>query len=302
MKKRMAFQGFIPFLLLWGCFTATSAWGSEPLVGAAMCKGCHTGYYDSYLPSLHGQKAVPNSPANKNGCESCHGAGGDHVKKPSEKGSIIAFGKKTKDARVKSARCLACHEESATAFWDLGKHERAGVSCDSCHTAHSTTKKNLKTREPELCNTCHRDIAVQTGKQSHHPIKEMGMKCTSCRDPHGGFSAKMIKGTSTNELCYQCHAEKRGPFMWAHPPVEENCLSCHAPHGSNHSKLLTNRVPMLCQSCHNTAGHPSNAYTRFDTFSGPQPSNRMFAHSCLNCHSNIHGNNGPSTRGKFNVR
>ena len=29
-----------------------------------------------------------------------------------------------------------------------------------------------------------------------------------------------------------------GPYVWGHPPVEENCLTCHNPHGSNHARLL----------------------------------------------------------------
>jgi predicted CXXCH cytochrome family protein len=90
--------------------------------------------------------------------------------------------------------------------------------------------------------------------------------------------------------------------MWPHPPVDENCLTCHVPHGSNHNKLLSSRVPQVCQSCHDATGHPSNPYTRFETFQGPTPSNKMFARSCLNCHGNIHGSNGPSTRGKVFVR
>jgi hypothetical protein len=28
----------------------------------------------------------------------------------------------------------------------------------------------------------------------------------------------------------------------------------------------------------------------------------MFARACLNCHSSIHGSNGPSVRGKVHVR
>jgi len=105
-------------------------------------------------------------------------------------------------------------------------------------------------------------------------------------------------------LCYQCHAEKRGPFMWQHPPVDENCLSCHTPHGSNHAKLLQSKPPLLCQSCHDESRHPGTIYTRFETFQGGATSgkNRMFARACLNCHSAIHGGNAPSLRGQTHVR
>jgi DmsE family decaheme c-type cytochrome len=112
----------------------------------------------------------------------------------------------------------------------------------------------------------------------------------------------MVKANSFNELCYQCHAEKRGPYMWQHPPVEENCLSCHTAHGSNHAKLLQSRAPRLCQACHDWTGHSGTIYTRFETFQGPTPSNKMFARACLNCHSDIHGSNNPSKRGKTFVR
>jgi DmsE family decaheme c-type cytochrome len=101
----------------------------------------------------------------------------------------------------------------------------------------------------------------------------------------------MIKADSVNELCYKCHAEKRGPYAFEHPPVPENCLYCHEIHGSNHRGLLVRKVPLLCQSCHNDGGHPGNPYTNLHSFRGPATSNknRFFARSCLNCHGNIHG-------------
>jgi hypothetical protein len=76
------------------------------------------------------------------------------------------------------------------------------------------------------------------------------------------------------------------------------------PHGSNHTKPLTSRPPLLCQKCHDAPQHPGNIYTNFETFRGTAASskNRMFARACLNCHSNIHGSMGPSTRGKHFVR
>lgn len=280
--------------------------GSNGNVGWEVCKGCHENHYNSYAKSIHANKYLPNSPANRDACESCHGAGAAHVEKSGEKGvGIFIFGKRLAEAREKSAKCLACHgDHSELALWDMSKHQSVSVSCDNCHTLHSMTRKNLKAQQPELCNVCHPRIRAEENKQSHHPIREGKMKCTDCHDHHGGFGDKMVKGDRVNDLCYKCHAEKRGPFMWPHPAVEENCLHCHTPHGSNHTKLLTSRMPQICRNCHDVSRHPSTVYTRFETFQGTATSgkNRMFARSCMNCHSNIHGSNGPSSRGKTLVR
>jgi predicted CXXCH cytochrome family protein len=86
--------------------------------------------------------------------------------------------------------------------------------------------------------------------------------------------------------------------MFEHPPVIENCLNCHTPHGSNHGKLLIRKPPQLCQSCHDADFHSSFSYSADNTFSGTRPQNRMYARACLNCHSNIHGSNASSTLGQ----
>jgi predicted CXXCH cytochrome family protein len=69
----------------------------------------------------------------------------------------------------------------------------------------------------------------------------------------------MVKNTIT-ETCYTCHAEKRGPFLWEHAPVVEDCTNCHSPHGSNVTPLLKTRAPMLCQTCH-TSDHAKGLYS-----------------------------------------
>ena len=304
MEKILPFLSFFPLsIFLWGAFPPAEVTGSNGIVGVEMCKGCHEDRYESYAKSIHAKKGIADSPANKEGCESCHGPGAAHVEKGGGKGvGLFNFGWR-EDAKSKSAQCLSCHGESrGLSFWDLAKHPAVGVSCDNCHTVHSSTRKNLRAAEPDLCNICHRSIRAKQNKQSHHPIREGRIKCTNCHDQHGGFGPLMIKADVVNELCYKCHAEKRGPFMWQHPPVEENCLSCHTPHGSNISKLLVSRVPELCQACHDWRGHPTTIYSRFETFQGANPSNRMFARACLNCHSTIHGSNAPSIRGKTFVR
>jgi DmsE family decaheme c-type cytochrome len=270
-------------------------------VGVETCKGCHPDKYESYAGSIHAKKAIPGSPANRNQCESCHGAGDVHVSKGGGKGTgMFAFGKK-EDAKAKSEKCLACHEEQkAQAFWSMSKHKSAGVACSDCHTGHSSQPKNLKKSQPELCFGCHKDIKSQANKQSHHPIKEGKISCNDCHEPHGDFGPKMVKADTVNELCYKCHTEKRGPYMFEHPPVEENCLNCHTPHGSNHNKLLVKKMPNLCQSCHDWTQHPGTAYTSeygFDGSGSVSSRNKLIARSCTNCHTNIHGGNGVGARG-----
>ena len=55
----------------------------------------------------------------------------------------------------------------------------------------------------------------------------------------------LLKEASVNDTCYKCHAEKRGPFLYEHAPVRENCLNCHDPHGSANEKLLLVSRPRL---------------------------------------------------------
>ena len=103
----------------------------------------------------------------------------------------------------------------------------------------------------------------------------------------------MLAKQSLNQTCYSCHAEKRGPVLWEHAPVSEDCSLCHAPHGSVHMALLKKPAPLLCQQCHSPAGHPSVAYTAQGLPSGT-PSGFLLAGSCANCHTQVHGSNHPS--------
>jgi DmsE family decaheme c-type cytochrome len=269
--------------------------GDSEYAGSEACKDCHEAYYKGFVKSVHGKKAVPGNPANREGCESCHGPGAQHVEKGGGRGvAIFVFGRKT-GPNDRDSKCLACHGETRDLpFWNLSKHKSMQVTCDNCHSIHSAVpgKDYLKVAEPDLCFGCHRNIRAQTNKQSHHPIREGKIKCSSCHNPMGTANIKgMIKADSVNDLCYKCHAEKRGPYAFEHPPVPENCLLCHEIHGSNHTKLLVRKVPFVCQSCHTATGHPSRPYTNFHSFGGPATANKnkFFARSCLNCHGNIHG-------------
>jgi predicted CXXCH cytochrome family protein len=107
--------------------------------------------------------------------------------------------------------------------------------------------------------------------------------------------------------------------VFNHPPVEENCATCHNPHGSVHAKLLNESAPNLCQDCHDWSRHPGTIYGAAGAFNCQpgdtsaacagktgQPnsnvSNRLVSRACVNCHSAVHGSNAPGNRGKYFTR
>lgn len=267
----------------------------QGFVGSSTCLGCHQMRNQTMSRSPHFKKAVKGAPVNDYGCESCHGPGAQHVGKGGGKGvgGISSFGKNVA-ATERASVCLRCHESSKqNFFWEVSVHKKNDVACNDCHSVHAldtSPKKN----QVNTCGKCHKDITIRANRRSHHPIVEGKLQCSSCHNPHGALGPSMVKTPSVNQLCYTCHAEKRGPFVWEHPPVEEKCTNCHTPHGAVHEKLLLQRAPNLCQECHDISRHPSTRYSRETLFTGTSPSNRSFSRSCLNCHSSVHGSNAPA--------
>lgn len=287
------------FLLL---IAGTIAFAADE--GPEKCKDCHEDRYESYSKSLHGIKGDPRTPAARLGCETCHGPGDDHVKAGGGKGvgGIMPLGPKSATpAAQRNAVCLGCHEKGKQVMWQGGVHELRGLSCSNCHSIHGGHQKSLsKPTEPETCSNCHKDIRALLLKSSHHPIREGKLKCSDCHNPHGTIADKLVSANSLNEKCYECHTEKRGPFLWEHAPATENCAACHNPHGSAHDKLLVAKRPYLCQQCHSNSRHPGTLYglnaatVTEDGNVFQLSSNRLFDRSCQNCHSQIHGSNHPS--------
>jgi DmsE family decaheme c-type cytochrome len=244
-------------------------------------------------------------------------------------GGIVNPASKTMPAEQKDRICMTCHEANRhLAFWDSGKHRKNDVSCTNCHSTHGDRDALLRVKNPqiapltttsrvpqqEVCFNCHRDIRALVMRPSHHPIVEGKVKCSDCHNPHGALTHAMVKQETVNQQCYSCHSEKRGPYVFSHPPVDENCVSCHNPHGSSHTFLLNEKVPNLCQDCHDWSRHPGSfyggqhAWTIREGMTGtpgavnPGASTRFIARACLNCHNSVHGSNAPGNRGKFLTR
>jgi DmsE family decaheme c-type cytochrome len=286
---------------------ATEAAG-QPATGATWsetdCQACHgTAVGPAFQKTAHA--GLTQS------CATCHDDVADHLKAQTSgaTGGPVPSLKRLPAATL-NAKCLTCHETGNRASFAGGMHARRNVACTSCHSVHAFKSKTaqLKTaRDPETCYTCHQSMRAKALRTSHHPVREGKMGCSSCHNPHDGANDKMTLRASVNETCYVCHTEKRGPFLYEHAPVRENCVACHDPHGSNHERLLVAKQPFLCQRCH-FSGHGLTADNASSLEGLPvAPAGTTVARStrntergCKQCHLNIHGSNSPS--GAYFVR
>ncbi|ROQ20731.1 DmsE family decaheme c-type cytochrome [Marinimicrobium koreense] len=269
--------------------------------GADTCLRCHSGdTVEGIFSTPHAVASDPGTPFAQQQCESCHGPGGDHagrLRPGQERPAPLAFahqGSVNREQEV--AICLSCHQSQERNHWQGSVHERQGLTCTSCHSVHTPHDPVMNRQEQaSVCFDCHTRERAQSLQASAHPMRQGQMACTECHQPHGTLNDAMLVRGTLNETCLECHAEKRGPFLWEHAPAAEDCASCHVPHGSNHASLLRRRAPLLCQECHSRAGHPSIAQTGERLPEG-RPSAALLGGSCTNCHSQVHGSNHPSGR------
>jgi DmsE family decaheme c-type cytochrome len=196
----------------------------------------------------------------------------------------------------RNAPCLVCHENRSRNGWHAAAHERNGLACTDCHKLHTERDAVLtKTSQADVCYRCHQKQRSDFLKASTHPVRHGVMTCGDCHNSHGGSNTAALVRPTLNQTCYTCHAEKRGPLLWEHAPVAEDCATCHTSHGSPRPALLTKSTQLLCQQCHSPAGHPSVARTGAALpGNGGVGSIFVVAGSCTNCHSQVHGSNHPA--------
>jgi len=314
---------FLVFLGLWtsvlpSAYAAdTSAPGAATasskdivLRGDAVCTSCHDEGDGPELLAIgktkHGTKADQRTPT----CISCHGESDKHVKNPGGAKKRLApdvtfaarFNNKT-SANEQTGACLTCHKaDSKRSHWEGSIHQTRDVACSACHTVHAAKDKVLaKKTQFEVCFTCHKEQRAQFNRPSRHPILEGKVSCSDCHNAHGTVGPKLMKRDSVVETCFQCHMEKRGPFVRPHEPVTEDCGTCHSPHGTTVENMLKARPPFLCNECHSPHGAAMPQLTNQSAppalFSGKTGVNYTQGRGCVNCHTEVHGSNNPTSRG-----
>ena len=240
--------------------------GSE--IGAAQCYDCHDSFTDHFVAN----------DAHSN-CEACHGSGELH-----------AYTARASDIRYPASEdCAACHQTGSKTLlgWSTSVHARSNVLCSDCHNPHNRELWNLREANElgttvlrhagattRMCASCHAEVSAQLNLPSHHPIGEGMLGCTDCHGAHE--SRRRTLGAQTNR-CVSCHQEFAGPWIYEHPPVNEDCGYCHEPHGASADYLLEASQPAVCISCHSLpiagAVHQPFAFTT----------------ACTDCHNAVHG-------------
>jgi len=277
--------------------TPTSAAAVTPAAAeaAALCADCHEDQAKAFAANPHGrmpERWKPTTGSPNALCESCHGDGTKHIESSGDKAFIRGF-----HTRADADTCLNCHLPTGDhSGLRGGIHTNSEtVRCTTCHSVHSPVPKSphLLAKAPvPLCASCH---PVQTAslqsKPFAHRLGRGGLDCTSCHDPHGRPGKESLKKTRDGEQpCLDCHAEKRGPFVFEHPPsgLVGDCTTCHQPHGSMNPKQLTRaNVFQLCLECHSTLSA--------STLGSQPPSFHNLTQAryrnCTTCHVAIHGSN-----------
>ncbi|MGH9367224.1 MAG: DmsE family decaheme c-type cytochrome [Thermoanaerobaculia bacterium] len=256
------------------------------------CADCHEEQVKTFAGNPHARYSHRDKKPDPNEiCATCHGDGAKHIQEGGDPKFIQSF-----DGVAGAELCLSCHEKSDEhASFSTGFHANsAAVNCLSCHAIHGAVRSSeqLLAKTPgQLCQSCHTGIsAALRSKPYVHRLDRGGMTCLDCHDPHDR-KGRSVKLTREGELaCLECHAEKRGPFVFDHVTGSAgDCLSCHESHGSNNPKMLQwARVDKLCLSCHSQTGGPPTA-------GGQPPSFHDLTlpryRNCTTCHVAVHGSN-----------
>ena len=283
------------------------------LSGVEACLHCHKSAVEQVSKTAHadtsqlhaaGELARTSTATN---CDGCHGSSKAHAdaeleaerkdtKDPEAKKLVFDFGAKTTTPEMINKQCLTCHASGPSHLNVANSfHRQNDVSCVNCHSAHhaATREKLLVKAQPDLCYTCHLQQKSQFNMPFRHRVNEGLIQCTDCHNQHGtggvwesDHLVRQVRTSASGDfVCFRCHADKQGPFVFEHAVVKtEGCAACHTPHGGpNPHMLKQSNVGLLCLSCHTAAafGHTP--------VMDPMMSDQQ--NSCPLCHVQIHGSN-----------
>jgi predicted CXXCH cytochrome family protein len=201
--------------------------------------------------------------AEKN-CELCHA--------PAKDGKVVLAQSDVK------ALCVTCHDDKAKLIETAKvQHPGAAGDCTDCHNPHASKNPGLPKTDPvSICLGCHTDQAEQEKKAVHHqPAFEQG--CAVCHQPHGGTNDHLLRASTPNALCLECH----GPDAKPTPVATEPLVTIF----SGQVKLPENyfaKVPRL--PIKYGLGHPVDHHPVVDQMDPADNTKVRIAINCSTCH------------------
>ncbi len=163
----------------------------------ADCLSCHDPH-QSTRPKL--MQAFVHSPfeGGKDSCASCH--------QPAKDGKVVLTTATSKEL------CLTCHSDKTEQIEKAKvQHPGAAGDCTDCHNPHAGKFQGFpKPDAVNVCLNCHSEQSEQAKKAHlHQPVFEQG--CAICHQPHGGDNYKMLRASTPNALCLECHGPDAVP-------------------------------------------------------------------------------------------
>jgi predicted CXXCH cytochrome family protein len=163
--------------------------------GKSDCLTCHDPH-QSKLPKLMAK--FTHMPFEAKQCDTCH--------EPPKDGKVVLTQKSAREL------CVTCHEEQAKLIETAKvQHPGAAGDCTDCHNPHAGNNPGFVQPGPvSACLNCHSEQAELTKKAHlHEPAFEEG--CATCHQPHGGENQHLLRASSTNKLCLECHGPNAEP-------------------------------------------------------------------------------------------
>lgn len=233
-----------------------------------LCDGCHSVNYNIETKQVSEWNV---------GCESCHGAGSNHVQNP----KLFNILNPARQNFVKANdTCIQCHSQGQPLsnpingkYYDWPVGYRAGLML-SDHWKLEEHKPGEMTFTHFPDGSAHKN-RMQGNDFSQSLMYNRGVTCFSCHDPHGTKNDAMLRKPAT-EICASCHSpnSQNGPHTASiaehthHKPDSpgSQCVSCHMPRiaqtigkvnvASHTFKFITPAqsesigIPNACITCH----------------------------------------------------
>ena len=149
--------------------------------------------------------------------------------------------------------CKKCHAQEAMP-WSTSKHAAGNVNCLVCHklmqgdhAQDPITNKYTIESEDTTCQVCHTEVAGinVTGQLKLSQHGKVGLKCTTCHEPH---SQGPVLSPGSKIVCENCHKiQAQDMLKSTHTAAGVNCINCHMGPTGSHTLLVAGST---CGDCH----------------------------------------------------